>query len=169
MSLLVVDGLNHPDYALEVSAVAVAQPSEGSDMALVKRSFSTGSPIDEELGRASAVRAGDLIYVSGQPSVESDGRPVADPSFVAHYRRAFANFVAAVEAAGATATDVISTHTYVTEAAPADVLGEVAEIHREAVGSGERKPASTLVRVSALSVPGAKVEVTGVAVVGSSA
>lgn len=167
LSLVVVDGLNHPDYALEISAVAVARPSEGSEMRLDKRSINTGSPIDKQFGRATAVRVGDLIYVSGQPSVEPDGTAVADPSFVAHYRRAFANFVAAVEAAGGKATDVVSTHTFVTEPAPVDALATVAEIHREAVGSGESKPASTLVRVSALSIPGAKVEVTGVAVVGS--
>jgi 2-iminobutanoate/2-iminopropanoate deaminase len=164
LSLIVVDGLNHPDYALEVSATAVA-PATETRPRMEKRSVSTGNPVDERLGRAAAVRVGDLIYVSGQPSVGADGSAIDDESFVAHYQRAFSNFLQAVEAAGGTGDDVVSTHTFVTEPVPDDKFAEVAAIHHATVGSGESKPASTLVRVSALSVPNAKVEVTGVAVV----
>lgn len=165
LSLIVVDGLNHPDYSLEVSAVAVAPASETRSR-MEKLCVSTGNPVDERLGRSAAVRVGNLIYVSGQPSVDGDGNAIQDDSFVAHYGQAFSNFVRAVEAAGGTSTDVVSTHTFVTEPVPPDQAAVVAGIHRSAVGSGESKPASTLVRVSALSVPGAKVEVSGVAIVG---
>ena len=103
--------------------------------------------------------------MSGQPSVGPDGEAIASDRFVDHYRRAFENFVAAVEAAGGTRDSVVSTHTFVTEPVPAgDVEKEVRRIHHEAVGAGVNRPASTLVRVSGVSAPGAKVEVTGVAV-----
>jgi enamine deaminase RidA (YjgF/YER057c/UK114 family) len=164
LSLIVIDGLNHPDYSLEVSATAVAPMTEGTTARMEKRIVSTGNPLDERLGRAAAVRVGDLIYVSGQPSVGPDGNAIADDSFVAHYERAFSNFLAAVEAAGGTGADVVSTHTLVTDPVPADDAEQVAGIHRAVVGSGPSKPASTLVRVSALSAPNAKVEVSGVAV-----
>ena len=158
MSLVVVDGLNHPDYALEVSAVA-AEPG------MSRTTHTTGNPLDDRLGRSSAVRVGDLIYVSGQPSVGPDGEAIESDAFVDHYRQAFGNFAAAVVAAGGTPESVVSTHTFVTEAAPPDAAAEVRQIHHDAVGFGPNRPASTLVRVSALSAPGAKVEVMGVAVV----
>jgi enamine deaminase RidA (YjgF/YER057c/UK114 family) len=169
LSMIVVEGLNHPDYALEVSATAVAPPSERTKTRMEKVSVSTGNPLDERLGRAAAVRVGQLIYVSGQPSVGADGIAISDSAFVAHYQRAFDNFVAAVVAAGGTAQDVVSTHTFVTEPIPADDMDTVAKIHRAAVGTGANRPASTLVRVGAVSVEGAKVEITGVAVVATDA
>jgi enamine deaminase RidA (YjgF/YER057c/UK114 family) len=164
MSLIVVDGLNHPDYRVEVSAVAQAPEAEGEPAAVRKQSFDSANPHDVRLGRASAVRVGEILYVSGQPSVGPDGEAIASERFVDHYRRAFENFVAAVEAAGGTGECVVSTHTFVTEPVPAGDVEEVKGIHHDAVGSGANRPASTLVRVSGVSAPGAKVEVAGVAV-----
>lgn len=164
MSLIVVDGLNHPDYRVEVSAVAQAPETQG-ESAVRKQSFDGTNPHDRRLGRAAAVRVGEIVYVSGQPSIGPDGEAIASDRFVDHYRQAFENFVAAVEVAGGTRDCVVSTHTFVTEPVPADDVEEVREIHRDAVGSGVDRPASTLVRVSGVSAPGAKVEVAGVAVV----
>jgi enamine deaminase RidA (YjgF/YER057c/UK114 family) len=164
MSLIVVDGLNHPDYRVEVSAVAQAPDAEGESASVRKQSFDGTSPHDRRLGRAAAVRVGEIVYVSGQPSVGPDGEAIASDRFVDHYRQAFENFVAAVETAGGTRDCVVSTHTFVTEPVPADDVEEVKEIHHDAVGSGVNRPASTLVRVSGVSAPGAKVEVAGVAV-----
>jgi enamine deaminase RidA (YjgF/YER057c/UK114 family) len=165
LSMVIVDGLNHPDYALEVSATAIAPASERTNGLMQRESISTGNPLDERLGRATAVRVGNLVYVSGQPSVGPDGTAISDSSFLAHYTQAFANFLAAVEAAGGTGQDVVSTHTFVTDPVPAEHAAAIAEVHRKSVGNGSNRPASTLVRVSALSVEHAKVEITGVAVV----
>lgn len=169
LSLIVVDGLNHPDYALEVSATAAVQPNKRNGLRVEKRSISTGNLLDERLGRAAAVRVGNLIYVSGQPSVGQDGNAIEDTSFLAHYKKAYENFVAAVEAAGGSADDVVSTHTFVTDPVPEGDFAGVAETHRASVGASTNRPASTLVRVTALAVPGAKVQVHGVAVVGNDA
>jgi enamine deaminase RidA (YjgF/YER057c/UK114 family) len=164
MSLIVVDGLNHPDYRVEVSAVASALEAEGEPASVRKQSYEGVNPHDRRLGRAAAVKVGEIVYVSGQPSVGPDGEAIASDRFVDHYRRAFENFVAAVEAAGGTRDSVVSTHTFVTEPVPADDVEEVRRIHHDAVGAGANRPASTLVRVSGVSAPGAKVEVMGVAV-----
>jgi enamine deaminase RidA (YjgF/YER057c/UK114 family) len=132
----------------------------------VARDFvTTGNPYDTAIGRSAAVRVGNLILVSGQASVDDHGEPVADASFAAHYERAFANFIAAVEAAGGTHNDVVSVHTFVTEPPPATDAETVARLHHAAVGSGPNRPASTLACVSALAVRGAKVQVCGIAVV----
>jgi 2-iminobutanoate/2-iminopropanoate deaminase len=160
--LVVINGLNHPKYRLEV--VAIARDPQQEEDAMSMQRFSTGSPLDEIYGRSTAVRVGQLLYVSGQPSVDASGTPLDSEVFSDHYELAFGNFVAAVEACGASAADVVSTVTYVTQSPPAEEFENVARLHREHVGSGPSKPASSLVRVQELSVPGAKVEVTGIAV-----
>jgi enamine deaminase RidA (YjgF/YER057c/UK114 family) len=164
MSLIVVDGLNHPDYRVEVSAVACAPEARGESASVSRQSYDGANPHDRRLGRAAAVRVGEIVYVSGQPSVGPDGEAIASDRFADHYRQAFENFVAAVEIAGGTRNSVVSTHTFVTEPIPAGDVEEVRRIHHDSVGSGVNRPASTLVRVSGVSAPGAKVEVMGVAV-----
>ncbi len=166
LSLVLVEGLNHPDYALEVSAIA-ARPGEGADAGMRKILVDTGNPVDERLGRSAAVRVGDFVYVSAQPSVGSDGCAIEDDSFAAHYGQAFANFVSAVEAAGGKGGDVVSTHTYVTEPVPADEVETVRELHRQAIGQWPDRSTSTLVRVASLPVEGTKVQIAGVAVIGA--
>ena len=59
-----------------------------------------------------AIRAGDLLFVSGQVGVRADGTP--EPKFEDQVRLAFANLRAVLAAAGASfddVIDVISFHT----------------------------------------------------------
>jgi 2-iminobutanoate/2-iminopropanoate deaminase len=58
---------------------------------------------------AHAVRAGDLVYVSGQPGVDPDTGAAAGPTFGEQARQAFANLDVVLGAAGTSRDRVVST------------------------------------------------------------
>jgi len=107
-----------------------------------------------------AVRAGELLFVSGFVPVDGEGRLVGGDDVVAQVRQVFANIEAVLRAAGATFADVVRVTVYLTDMADRPRINPV----RQEV-FGETRPASTLVEVSALAVPGAKVEIDAVALV----
>ncbi len=107
-----------------------------------------------------AVRAGDLLFVSGCVSVDGEGRLVGGDDVVAQARRVFANVGSILEAGGATFADVVKVTVYVTDMADRVRINSV----RQEL-FGEARPASTLVEVSALAIPGAKLEVEAVALI----
>jgi len=106
-----------------------------------------------------AVRAGDLLFVSGCVPLDGDGRLV-DGDVVAQARQVFANVGAILAAGGATFADVVKVTVYLIDIDDRMSINPV----REEV-FGEARPASTLVEVSALAIPGAKLEVEAVALV----
>jgi 2-iminobutanoate/2-iminopropanoate deaminase len=107
-----------------------------------------------------AVRAGDLLFVSGCIAVDGDGRLVGGDDPVEQARQVFANLVAALEAGGASIADVVKVTVFLTDVGDRAAVNEV----RKEV-FGDVRPASTLVEVSALVLPGARVEIEAVALV----
>jgi 2-iminobutanoate/2-iminopropanoate deaminase len=105
------------------------------------------------------VRAGDLLFVSGCVPVDADGRLVGG-DVVAQARQVFANVGAILEAGGATFADVVKVTVYLVDI---DDRTRINPVRQEVFG--DVRPASTLVEVSALAIPGAKVEVEAVALV----
>ena len=105
-----------------------------------------------------AVRAGNLLFVSGFVPVDGEGRLVGGDDVVAQVRQVFANLGAVLAAAGATFADVVKVTVYLTDIADRARINPV----RQEI-FGDTRPASTLVEVSALVVPGAKVEIDAVA------
>jgi reactive intermediate/imine deaminase len=107
---------------------------------------------------ADAVRAGNLLFISGVVPVDRDGGLVGGDDVVAQTREVFANLAAVLAAAGATFADVVKVNVYLTD------IGDRARINpvRQEI-FGSVRPASTLVEVSALAVPGAKIEIEAVA------
>jgi 2-iminobutanoate/2-iminopropanoate deaminase len=59
--------------------------------------------------------AGDLVFVSGQASVDAKGQIVSD-TFEGEFRRSVENLAKALAAAGCTLADVIQTRNYVRDA-----------------------------------------------------
>jgi reactive intermediate/imine deaminase len=104
-----------------------------------------------------AVRAGDLLFVSGCVPVDGAGRLV-EGDVVAQARQVFANVGAVLDAAGATFGDVVKVTVYLTDV---DDRPAVNAVRQEVFG--ETRPASTLVEVSRLAIPGARIEVEAVA------
>jgi 2-iminobutanoate/2-iminopropanoate deaminase len=105
-----------------------------------------------------AVRVGDLLFVSGVVPVDGEGRLVGGDDVVAQAHRVFANMTAVLAAAGATFADVAKVTIFLTDVDDRPRINPVRqEVFRET------RPASTLVEVSRLAVPGAKIEVEAVA------
>jgi 2-iminobutanoate/2-iminopropanoate deaminase len=108
-----------------------------------------------------AVRVeGPLLFVSGVVPVDGDGLLVGGDDVVAQAEQVFANMREVLAAAGATFADVVKVTLFLTEVDDRPRINGV----RERV-FGATRPASTLVEVARLAVPGAKIEVEAVAVV----
>ena len=108
---------------------------------------------------ADAVRAGDLLFVSGCVPVDSEGKLVGGDDVVAQAERVFENVGAVLRAAGASPQDVVKVTVFLTDVDDRPAINPVRERF-----FGEVRPASTLVEVGRLAIPGAKIEVEAVAV-----
>ena len=104
-------------------------------------------------------RGSRLVFISGQLPLDADRSLVSD-DFSAQVRQAFANLGLALATAGAGWGDVVKLGIFVTEL---EGLAELRAIRDEFVDVAS-PPASTLVQVVGLAVPGAMVEIEAVAV-----
>jgi 2-iminobutanoate/2-iminopropanoate deaminase len=109
-----------------------------------------------------AVRAGNLLFVSGCVSVDADGNVVGVGDVVAQARQVFANIGLCLAAAGASFADVVKVTTFLTDI---DDRARINPVRQEVFG--DARPASTLVEVSALVLPEFLIEVEAVAVLPS--
>jgi reactive intermediate/imine deaminase len=109
---------------------------------------------------ADAVRAGELLYVSGIVAVDGRGDLVGGDDVVAQTRQVFENMRAVLTAAGCGFADVVKVTIFLTDVDDRPLINPV----RQEV-FGETRPASTLVEVPRLAVEGAKVEIECVALV----
>jgi 2-iminobutanoate/2-iminopropanoate deaminase len=110
---------------------------------------------------AHAVRAeGALLYVSGVVPVDGDGALVGGDDVVEQARAVFRNLAEVLRAGGSSFADVVKVTVFLTDVADRAAINP---LRQEAFGAA--RPASTLVEVSRLAVPGAKIEVEAVAVV----
>jgi 2-iminobutanoate/2-iminopropanoate deaminase len=105
-----------------------------------------------------AVRAGSLLFVSGCIAVDDEGLLVGGDDVVAQTRQVLHNIGSVLAAAGAGFGDVVKVTVYLTDV---DDRAAINPVRQEFFGA--TRPASTLVEVSALAVPGAKVEIEAVA------
>ena len=125
-----------------------------------RRSASTGSAWEPVIGYSRAVRVDDAIFVTGTVGVEADGSYA--PSLKAQSRRALTIVLAAIEALGGKAADVVRTRIYLTDIAQ---WREAGEAHGEVFA--QVRPATTLVQVARLIDDAALVEIEADAIVRS--
>ena len=109
-----------------------------------------------------AVAAGDLLFVSGVIAVDESRQLVGGDDVAAQARKVFENMGEVLAAAGCTFADVVKITVFLTDVNDRPLVNPV----RQEV-FGDTRPASTLVEVSALVVPGAKIEVEAVALIPS--
>jgi reactive intermediate/imine deaminase len=109
-----------------------------------------------------AVRAGDLLFISGCVALDADGKVVGENDVVAQARQVFENIGLCLAAAGASFEDVVKVTTFLTDVRD---RGRINPVRQEFFG--DARPASTLVEVSALVIPEFLIEVEAVAVVPS--
>jgi 2-iminobutanoate/2-iminopropanoate deaminase len=105
-----------------------------------------------------AVRIDELLFVSGCIAVDGDGKLVGGDDVVAQTRQVLENIGRILVAVGATFADVAKVTIYLTDI---DDRARINPVRQEAFG--DARPASTLVEVSRLVLPDAKVEIDVVA------
>src|SRR5436190_19628605 len=104
-------------------------------------------------------RVGNTIYVAGQLPYDKDGNLVGPADIHAQARRVLHNIKRVVETGGGTMDDVVKITVVVTDVRYREAYAEArGEFFKGTV------PASTLVQISNLSVPGALIEIEAVAV-----
>jgi 2-iminobutanoate/2-iminopropanoate deaminase len=104
-----------------------------------------------------AVRFGDLLFVSGLAPVDEAGNLVGGADVVEQTRKVLENLESVFAAAGATFADVLRVTVYLTDVDDRSLINPV---RQEFFGTS--RPASTLIEVSALAIPGMKVEIEAV-------
>ena len=100
------------------------------------------------------------VYISGQIAYDKDGKVVGAGDMKAQAEQVFKNLQLALDAAGATFSDVVKMNTYITDMDKAPAVREV-----RARYFGETTPASTLVQVVHLARPELMLEIEVIAVV----
>jgi 2-iminobutanoate/2-iminopropanoate deaminase len=105
-----------------------------------------------------AVRLGDVLFVSGCVPTDGEGKVVGGNDVVAQARKTFENVGKILAAAGASFADVAKVTVYLTDV---DDRAKINPVRQEVFGAA--KPASTLIEVSRLAIPGIKIEVEAIA------
>jgi enamine deaminase RidA (YjgF/YER057c/UK114 family) len=118
---------------------------------------------NKTLGYSQAVRAGNLLFVSGQVAVDEQGRTVGIGDARAQARAALANLKKVLEAGG---TDLRSVAMLTTYATSLGMLMTLREVRLEVFGPAGHFPASTFVVITSLAKPEYLVEIEAVAIVG---
>ena len=104
-----------------------------------------------------AVRFGNLLFVSGLTAHDADGALVGGEDAAAQAEQILVNLGKVLAAAGAGFGDVLKVTVFLTDVADRTKINPVRQRH-----FGSAKPASTLVGVRELALPGMKVEIEAV-------
>ena len=105
-------------------------------------------------------RVGNTIYAAGQLATDSAGNLVGPNDIRAQTRRVLENLKRVLEAGGAKLSDIVKLTAFITDLRHQPGM---AEVRREFFP--ENPPASTLVQIVALAIPGALIEIEAIAVV----
>jgi enamine deaminase RidA (YjgF/YER057c/UK114 family) len=124
-----------------------------------RRTFS-GAPWEESVGYCRALRAGNVIYVTGTAPVDPDGSVHAPGDGYPQTVRCLKIIREALESLGAGLQDVVRTRMFVTDISRWEEYGLG---HREAFG--DHPPTTTLVEVGSLIHPDMLIEIEAEAVV----
>jgi enamine deaminase RidA (YjgF/YER057c/UK114 family) len=115
---------------------------------------------------AVSAPAGRLVFLAGQLGTDRDGQ-VVPGGVVAQFEQALSNLLAALAAAGGHPSDLASLTVYLTDVEDYQANGkEIGAVWRRLAGSDY--PAMAGVGVTKLWLPGAQVEIQGMAVVSRS-
>ncbi|MGH7777334.1 MAG: RidA family protein [Candidatus Dormibacterales bacterium] len=117
-----------------------------------------GPPGEPPKHYSDAVLAGGWLWVSGMMATGEDGMLVGGDDAGAQAEQVITNLEAALDAGGARLADVVKVTVYLTAMSDRPAVNAVRRRR-----FGEHRPASVLVQVAALAVPGARLEIDAVA------
>jgi enamine deaminase RidA (YjgF/YER057c/UK114 family) len=137
-----------------VALAASLSLCEVSAMASGKQVFRAGP--DFGLPFSTAVRSGDLVYVSGVLSTDASGKLLTD-DIRGQARRTLDNLRASFEAAGTRLENAAAITVYLTRASDFQAMNEVCTYW-------PKDPPTRTTVVTGLAAPGALIEIAGVAV-----
>ena len=103
---------------------------------------------------------GSTLYIAGQVALDREGKLVGPGDFAAQTTQVFRNLVAALEAGGATARDLVKLNTFVTDLSGLPDFRRV----RDQFLDPAHAPTSTLVQVTRLFRPEFLIEIEAIAV-----
>jgi reactive intermediate/imine deaminase len=105
-------------------------------------------------------RVGNLVYLSGQASIDETGAVVGAGDFDAQAEQAFANLRRVLELGGSSLDKVVKVTIYLTDMGHFPKILELRERH-----FSRPYPADTIVEVSALGLPELEIEIEAIALV----
>ena len=108
---------------------------------------------------AVEVRGGRTVYISGQIALDAQGQLVGAGDFEAQARQVFGNLVLALASVGMTFGHVVRLGIYMTDLMHLPTMRRV----RDEFINTAQPPASTLLQVAGLALPGLMFEVDAVA------
>ena len=108
-----------------------------------------------------AVIWGDVVYVSGCVAADGSGELVGGDDAAAQTKQVLENLATILEAAGSSLAAVLKMTVYLTDIDDRPKINPVRQQY-----FGDARPASTLIEISRLALPGAKVEIDVIAGVG---
>jgi reactive intermediate/imine deaminase len=104
-----------------------------------------------------AVAFGNLLFISGIGPLDSDLKVIGGDDVAAQAEAVFSAMEKVLKAAGASFSDVLKVTVYLTDVDDRTKINPVRQRY-----FGNARPASTLIEVSRLAIPGMKVEVEAV-------
>jgi reactive intermediate/imine deaminase len=107
---------------------------------------------------AQAYRVGDLIFVSGQASIDDGGNIVGVGDFEAQARQTYKNLDRVLEAGGSDRSKIVKMNVYIKDM---DNFATIMSLREQYFTPPY--PAETLIEVSALALPELEIEIEAVA------
>ncbi|MGD9914589.1 MAG: RidA family protein [Rhizobiaceae bacterium] len=106
---------------------------------------------------SQAIRVGNLVYLSGQASIDRDGAIVGVGDFDAQAQQTFANLKAVLEAAGSSLDNVVKVTIFLKD------MAKILELRQRYFS--KPYPADTIVEISALGLPELEIEIEAIGLV----
>ncbi|MFZ1083164.1 MAG: RidA family protein [Candidatus Kryptoniota bacterium] len=119
----------------------------------------SGASWESKVGYCRAIKAGDIIYVSGTVAVGDDGKPFAPGDAYAQARRCFEIVEKALKNLGADTSNVVRIRMFVTDISRSAEYGKA---HYEFFGANP--PANSMIEIKSLIDPAYLIEVEADAV-----
>lgn len=110
-------------------------------------------------GYSPALAVGDLLFVSGQSSIDDNGRTVGAEDFEVQGHQTFRNLDRVLQAGGSSLADVVKVTVFVTDMSQLPTVVRLRQLYFTTP-----YPTDSLVEVTALSRPELQIEIEAIAI-----